>query len=357
MAGTGVAVGRSDGRATALAVVLPLKRGGRIWLWLWFGLLRNVWPLRWWAFRNLDGLQFIYAIRWCLLSPFEPRRLFPPRLLRPERRWHLLFESNFDGDWDEYLENFASVFPKGLATMVWVGAGYTGLSSPDLFKRYARLHDNVPEHYVSGYPTLSANDVRQALVARYGRRLVQGFAQQGYGAAEPRWTTFRLPVRRGAEGAVVRAARELDRGVPREGGRVAPEPFRKVGTIHFARVMLEQQQSRAWLLVTLTHDGPADVVLRQLLQADEGDGMVRDRRTEGPVRTLLACVEGLPRRGGKLLDDDEALVAHLLAHVPRSTHQSVWYSGAPGFTADEVRAVAAEPDRHDAYPPELGVSR
>jgi hypothetical protein len=337
--GSGVEVGRRDGRATALAVILPLKPGGRWWLTIWFWVLRRVVLVRRWAFRDLDGLQFIYAIRWSLLSPYEARRrVVPPT----EQRWHLLFESNFDGDWDEYLDSFASVMPKGLATMVWAGAGYTGLSSPDLFKRYAKLHDHVPEHYVSGYPGLSANDIRQELVARYGTNLVRGFARDGYSGPEPQWTNLRLPLRPGAEGVAVRCARALDPG----GQPGATGLFRSLAVVHFARIVVDQQASRSWLMLTITHDGDARSVVRELLDHDH---RVATSGRVGRFHDVLACVGGLgPDHVGAW--DDDALAAFLLRHRPTSTGHAVAYCGYPGFTADEVRALSRDVRRQEHYP-------
>jgi hypothetical protein len=343
----GVAVGRKDGRATALEVILPLKRGGRIWLRPWLALLRRSARLRRWAFRELDGLQFIFAIRWALLAPLEGGRWrhWPP-MLSPDQRWHLLFQSNFDGDWDEYLDNFAGVLPRGLASLVWVGAGYTGLTSPDLFKRYAKLHDHIPEHYVSGYPRLSANDIRQELVARYGSAVVRTYERQGYAGDEPRWTTFVLPIRRGREGAAVRTARSLDTG----GG---DELLRTSGRVHFGRVVVDQQQHRAWLLITLTHDGDVETILFDLLEEDADRGAAAtgtaDERA-GWLHALLACTGGVPPIGGRWQWDDGQLVRHLLHHRPRSLERHLTYCGYPGLTVQDVVALDQHARRHQGFP-------
>lgn len=347
----GVAVGRRDGRATALAVILPLKRGGRLWLIPWLGALRRSRRLRRWAFRELDGLQFIFAIRWALLAPYERGRWrrWPP-MVSPDQRWHLLFESNFDGDWDEYLANFAGVIPRGLASLVWVGAGYTGLTSPDLFKRYAKLHDHLPEHYVSGYPRLSANDIRQELVARYGPAVVRAFERDGYVGDEPRWTTFVLPIRRGRGGAAVRAARALDGGP--DGGE-GQELLRHSGKVHFGRVVVDQEQRRSWLLITLTHDGPVQPILVDVLAEDARRGRAAQGSAEaraGWLHALLACTSGVPSLDGAWRWDDGRLVEHLLAHRPASQRHHLAYCGYPGLTVADVQALDRSARRHEGFP-------
>jgi hypothetical protein len=372
MAGTGVAVGRADGRATALSVILPLKRGGRFWLRPWLALLRSNRWLRGKAYRDLDDLQFIYAIRWSLLAPHERRRW--PVFLSPDQRWHLLFESNFDGDWDEYLENFAAVLGWGLSTLVWVGAGYTGLTNPSMFKRYAKLHDHLPEHYVSGYPELSANDIRQEVVARYGPGILQAFRQRAYLGEGPTWSTFLLPIRHGQEGEAVRAARAMDCGSGAGQGR---EVFRSTGLVHFARVVVDQQERRSWVLITITHDDDVAPILHAALAADTRMGQARaaeaaavvaadsgsspgPRRPSrdapaphpsgaGPLHVLVACTGGVPPIEGSWWDD-QRYVDHLLRNQPSSTSSSLAYCGYPGFRVADIEAMAADPRRHDAFP-------
>ncbi|WP_426574936.1 hypothetical protein [Aquihabitans sp. McL0605] len=136
--------GRGDGRATALTVVLPLKLGSTLFLRPWLYLLR-VGPWRRWAVGTVDHQRFVQAIRWSLLPPFARQR--KPWLRPADTRWHLLFESNFDGEWDEYLDVFGSVMGGPLQTIAYWGRGFPGLEDIDLFKAYTRAFDQTPEHY------------------------------------------------------------------------------------------------------------------------------------------------------------------------------------------------------------------
>jgi len=338
----GPGIGREDGRASALEVLLPLKRGGRVWLVLWLGLLRTSRPLRQRAFRELDELRFVYAIRWTLVPPFERARR--PWMLRPEDRWQLLFQSNFDGDWDEYLENFASVMPKGLASLVWVGSGYTGLTSPDLFKRYAKAHDHLPEHYASAYVDLTAGDIRREIADRYGRGAAKAIHQGGYSEEALSWTNLVLPLRADRTGPAVRAARAME---PPCVGDEEPTPLLLLsGAVHFARVVVLQLPTGSWLMITLTHDGKARPILADALRRDrEGDA----EHPEPVLGPLLSHVLGVPHPDSPAWDDDRVLEL-LLAHRPRTRRHSLAYCAYPGFTVADIRALDAAPSRHDRYP-------
>lgn len=343
----GAGVGREDGRASALEVLLPLKRGGRLWIVLWLGLLRTVLPLRRWAFRELDDLRFVYALRWSLLPPFEPPRRARARPLRPEQRWHLLFQSNFDGDWDDYLESFATVMPKGLASVFWVGVGYPGLADPALFKAYAKAHDHLPEHYASAYVDLTAGDVRREVAERYGRAAARAIDQVGYADEAFGWTNLVLPLRRGTAGAAVRAARDLEPPAP-DGGGPGPAPvLLRAGHVHFARVVVLRQPTRSWLLLTLTHDADAEPLLHELLARDAE--AVPGGGPPAALRRLVALVRGMPDPDGPDWDGARA-VQLLLDHRPSTRRHDLAYCAYPGFRVADVLAMDAAPRRHDRYP-------
>ncbi len=331
--------GRHDGLASALTVVLPLRWGGRTALVAWLWILRRR-TLRRRAVGTLDGLRFVSAIRWSLLPPFRPPGPWPWR--RPhDERWQLLFESNFDGDWDDYLEVFGAVQGWPLRSITAWGAGWPGLDDVALFKAYAKSFDHEPEHYASAYPSLTSGDVFQELMARDPGGARRRVRQRGYGRTHPAWTTLLLPLAEDRAAAAVRAARALEH--PPDGG----EPLVvRTGLVHFGRVVVLDRPSGSWLLVTLTHDGTAEEVVAALVAADaatDPDGATT------PLRRLVECTVGAPdpSRGWW---DDAATCAHLLRSRPRAARHQTAYCGYPGTTVAEVRDLADRPRRHETWP-------
>jgi hypothetical protein len=339
------AVGMTDGRANALTVVLPLKWWGRWWLRAHFALFRT--PIgRQVAFRkSLDPLRFISAIRWSLLEPFDPPRRIPWER-PPSERWHLLFESNFDGDWDEYLDNFGAVMKLPLESIIWTGIGYPGLATAGMFKAYAKAYDVMPEHYVSAYPRLAAGDIRQELHARDRsgadrRRIVR----DGFGRTEPRWSTFLFRVVDDRIGDVVAAARsfELEHPSGRAQDDAESTPLLVSGRVHFGRIVVVDRPGGSWLLITLTHDGPIEPTLRELIENEPSSGG-RSR-----WRSLLEGTVGVPVPSDEWWDD-ERLVEHLLEHRPASSRHCLTYCGYPGTDVQTILTFVDTGRRFTQWP-------
>lgn len=337
-------IGRRDGQSEALTLVLPMKWWGPAFHRFWFWTMSQK-CMRESAFGNVDRLRFILAIRWSLLRPFEqpPPRWKPQwRNLRlqkspwhrtPEQRWHLLFESNFDGDWDAYLDDFGAAANFALRSIVCVGVGYPGTDSMAMFKSFARLHDHLPEYYSSAYPELTAADIRQELHARRGHHARRKIKLEGMGRTMPRWTTFRLPLRDDDAGRAVRFARQLD---PQPEGSESDIPvadgslFRNTGVVHFARVVIIDRPTRSWLLITLTHDVPIEDVVPELLSA-EGSGL----------RRLLECCDGIPKESEGWWTDDH-LAEYLLRQQPVESRHRLVYNAYPGWTAEQLQGFQAD---------------
>ena len=82
--------GNELGQATALTILTPIRRGWPLWLRAWFALA-HVLPLQRWTLLKLRRIHFA---RFAIVSELDGRRL---------NSRHLLFESNFNGNWHSYL--------------------------------------------------------------------------------------------------------------------------------------------------------------------------------------------------------------------------------------------------------------
>jgi hypothetical protein len=91
-----------EGRATAITVLSPYKPTGRLLLPIVFWVGRNVTA----TLKKLQMLSFIHYARWVVVKRF-PDGGSGEKLHYP----YLMFESNFNGSWDQYIDAFSEVVP------------------------------------------------------------------------------------------------------------------------------------------------------------------------------------------------------------------------------------------------------
>src|SRR5215218_2155270 len=96
-------MGDGSGRPPSLTVITPLHRGGPVAVRLAFWLGDRFPAL----LEQLRRLSFIHFARWTVITKV-PRNGGQHPQERLERAL-LLFESDFDGDWDEYIAAFSLV--------------------------------------------------------------------------------------------------------------------------------------------------------------------------------------------------------------------------------------------------------
>ena len=143
-----------EGRATAITVLTPYKPAGRLLLPIVFWVGRNVTA----TLKKLQMLSFIHYARWVMVKRF-PDGEGGEKLRYP----YLMFESNFNGSWDAYIDAFSHIIPSRMRA-VWGGAyGFPGPLPVSPFKDYIRRNEFVADHYWSAYPEASTTMVLSAL--------------------------------------------------------------------------------------------------------------------------------------------------------------------------------------------------
>ena len=123
-----------------------------------FFILGHVKPLQ----NDLINLSFIHFARWVVVK----RHKFPRLSERqPEEHLHydyLLFFSNFNGTWNQYIDAFSDVLSNGL-NLIWRwSAKFPGSRPVTAFKRYIALVQFDTDYYYVAYPRATANDVKAA---------------------------------------------------------------------------------------------------------------------------------------------------------------------------------------------------
>lgn len=112
---------------------------------------------------DLKNLSFIHFARWVII----PRYKFPvlsEKQPRESLRYdYLLFFSNFNGTWNQYIDAFSAVLSQGL-NMIWRWSEkFPGSRPVTGFKRYIALVQFDTDYYYNSYPRAATNDVKAAL--------------------------------------------------------------------------------------------------------------------------------------------------------------------------------------------------
>jgi hypothetical protein len=154
----GVPVSSPPGRATPLTVITPIKPGRTPWQRFVF----EVFPRTpWGRSEKLLQLSFIQSARWALITrlPSNGPDQAPERL----RYDYLLFESNFNGPLDAYIEAFSEVVPDRMRKVWNTSFGFPQPKPVRRFLRYIIENDFRADHFYSAYPDASNTEILTAL--------------------------------------------------------------------------------------------------------------------------------------------------------------------------------------------------
>jgi hypothetical protein len=158
-----------EGKATAITVLNPVKRWGPLWLWLVFWVGRHV-PA---TLKKLEALSFIHYARWVVIKRF-PGEDGAQRL----NYSYLMFESNFNGTWDQYIDAFSEVVAFSMKAIWGSSFGFPGPLPVEPFKAYIRHNELVVNHYWSAYPGATTTEIISAArVQRALEEFIQGSAE------------------------------------------------------------------------------------------------------------------------------------------------------------------------------------
>lgn len=150
------------GKAYAMNVITPIR-----WYMIWLNrLVFNVAARLPSTLKGLKTLSLIHYARWVII----PRRKFP-RMDRCQPKEdlnysYMLFFSNFNGSWDQYVDSFTFAIPSGLDLFWKWNIRYTKSVPLMPFHNYIRQNQIYTSHYYSAYPMASANDVKSAKILK-----------------------------------------------------------------------------------------------------------------------------------------------------------------------------------------------
>jgi len=125
---------------------------------VFFFILGAVKPLQ----KDLVQLSFIHFARWVIIK----RTQFPhaaEEQPKEELKYdYLLFFSNFNGTWNQYIDAFSAVLSRGL-NMIWRWSEkFPGSVPVTPFKQYIARCQFDTDYYYTAYPYATTNDVKAA---------------------------------------------------------------------------------------------------------------------------------------------------------------------------------------------------
>src|ERR1035437_8047050 len=148
-----------NGKVYAMNAVTPMKTWKTWILRTIFFVLGHVKPLQ----KDLIDLSFIEFARWVIV----PHNRFPfmrnGQMQEDLKYDYLLFFSNFNGTWNQYIDAFSAVLATGLDLIWRWSEKFPGSVPVTAFKRYISLVQFDTDYYYTAYPYATTNDVKAAI--------------------------------------------------------------------------------------------------------------------------------------------------------------------------------------------------
>ena len=147
-----------NGKQYAMNAISPMKPW-KTWILRAFFFFLGHFPS---AGRDLVNLSFIHFARWVIVRRNQFPRLSehqPPDNLRYD---YLLFFSNFNGTWNQYIDAFSAVLSRGLDAIWCWSEKFPGAAPVTPFKEYIAQGQFETDYYYTAYPHATTNDVKGA---------------------------------------------------------------------------------------------------------------------------------------------------------------------------------------------------
>jgi hypothetical protein len=148
------------GKAYAMNVITPMKPW-RTWFNRFAFMISRSIPT---SLGGLLGLSFIHFARWAIV-----RREQWPDIGQGKQNLqndYLLFCSNFNGTWDQYIDAFADGLPNGLDLLWYTSTKYPHSVPITPFKNYIKANQIDTNYYYNSVPGAAQRDVKAALRIR-----------------------------------------------------------------------------------------------------------------------------------------------------------------------------------------------
>src|SRR3981081_3613539 len=166
------------GKAYAINVLTPM-RPWRSWIQNAIFMIGRVMPSQ---LSGLLGLKLIHFARWLILRRTQwpdPARQGAQTLGND----YMLFLSNFNGTWDQYIDAFADGIHAGLALFCDASIKYPHSIPISTFKGYIGANQIQTNYYYNATPGAAQRDIKAALRVQREVRELADLHRSGEAAA------------------------------------------------------------------------------------------------------------------------------------------------------------------------------
>ncbi|MDD5037388.1 MAG: hypothetical protein PHE55_21895 [Methylococcaceae bacterium] len=146
------------GKAYAMNVITPMQ---------WY--LAGINKLIFWiaikipsALIGLITLSLIHYARWTIIDKNRFPHLDPSQPKEELKYSYMMFFSNFNGSWDQYVDSFTFSIPGGLDLFWKFNIRYPHSVALTPFHKYIQYNQIETNHYYNAYPLAASNDVKAA---------------------------------------------------------------------------------------------------------------------------------------------------------------------------------------------------
>jgi hypothetical protein len=136
---------------------------------------------------GLLGLSIIHFARWVVIRRDQWPDLGQGR--DPLLNDYMLFVSNFNGTWDQYIDAFADGLPSGLDLFWYSSTKYPKSIPITAFKAYIRANQVDTDFYYNATPGAAQRDIKAALRLRRAVLRLEAAHGQGPAAFAAAWKT------------------------------------------------------------------------------------------------------------------------------------------------------------------------
>ena len=166
------------GKAYAINVLTPM-RPWRSWIQNAIFMIGRVMPSQ---LSGLLGLKLIHFARWVIIRRnqwLDPARQGAQTLGND----YMLFLSNFNGTWDQYIDAFADGIPAGLDLFWYASIKYPHSIPISTFKGYIGANQIQTNYYYNATPGAAQRDIKAALRVQREVRALADIQKKGDPAA------------------------------------------------------------------------------------------------------------------------------------------------------------------------------
>jgi hypothetical protein len=148
------------GKAYGMNVITPM-RPYLTWINRFVFMLSRALPS---SLQGLLGLSIIHFARWAIIKRNQWPDLGQGK--QALQNDYMLFCSNFNGTWDQYIDAFSDGIPSGL-DLLWISSTRYPHSIPITpFKNYIRANQIDTDYYYNSVPGAAQRDIKAALRVR-----------------------------------------------------------------------------------------------------------------------------------------------------------------------------------------------